>query len=72
MANLTFTGKTGTDPKTGVQLQYYKSNGELTAQASNWSNKTYVGVGSFAGSSAGTVAEFSGGSKWYRAFVNFN
>ena len=72
VANLTFTGKTGTDPKTGVQLQYYKSNGELTAQASNWSNKTYVGVGSFAGSSAGTVAEFSGGSKWYRAFVNFN
>lgn len=72
VANLTFTGKIGTDPKTGVQLQYYKSNGELTAQASNWSNKTYVGVGSFAGSSAGTVAEFSGGSKWYRAFVNFN
>lgn len=72
VANLTFTGKTGTDPKTGVQLQYYKSNGELTAQASNWSNKTYVGVGSFAGSSAGTVAEFSGGYKWYRAFVNFN
>lgn len=72
VANLTFTGETRTDPKTGVQLQYYKSNGELTAQASNWSNKTYVGVGSFAGSSAGTVAEFSGGSKWYRAFVNFN
>ena len=29
-------------------------------------------MGSFAGSSAGTVAEFSGGPKWYRAFVNFN
>lgn len=73
VANLTFTGKTGTDSKkTGVQLQYYTSKGEKTAQASNWSNKTYVGVGSFAGSSAGTVAEFSGGSKWYRAFVNFN
>lgn len=73
VAKLTFTGKTGTDSKkTGVQLQYYTSKGEKTAQASNWSNKTYVGVGSFAGSSAGTVAEFSGGSKWYRAFVNFN
>lgn len=73
VANLTFTGKTGTDSKkTGVQLQYYTSKGEKTAQASNWSNKTYVGVGSFAGSSAGTVAEFSRGSKWYRAFVNFN
>lgn len=71
--NLTFTGQTGTDSKeTGVQLQYYTSKGEKTAQASNWSNKTYVGVGSFAGSSAGTVAEFSGGYKWYRAFVNFN
>lgn len=71
--NLTFTGHTGTDSKeTGVQLQYYTSKGEKTAQASNWSNKTYVGVGSFAGSSAGTVAEFSGGYKWYRAFVNFN
>lgn len=73
VTNLTFTGKTGTDSKkTGVQLQYYTSKGEKTAQASNWNNKTYVGVGSFAGSSAGTVAEFSGGSKWYRAFVNFN
>lgn len=73
VVNLTFTGKTGTDSKkTGVQLQYYTSKGEKTAQASNWSNKTYVGVGSFAGSSAGTVAEFSGWLKWYRAFVNFN
>lgn len=73
VANLTFTGKVGADSKkTGVQLQYYTSDGAVTAQASNWSNKTYVGVGSFAGSSAGTVAEFSGGSKWYRAFVNFN
>ena len=73
VANLTFTGKVGADSKkTGVQLQYYTSDGAVTAQASNWSNKTYVGVGSFAGSSAGTVAEFSGGSKWYRAFVDFN
>lgn len=74
VTNLTFTGKTGTDSKkTGVQLQYYTSKGEKTAQASNWNNKTYVGVGSFAGSSAGTVTEFSGGGyKWYRAFVNFN
>lgn len=73
VANLTFTGKIGEDSKkTGVQLQYYTSKGEKTAQASNWSNKTYVGVGSFAGSSAGTVAEFSGWLKWYRAFVNFN
>ena len=71
--NLTFTGKIGSDSKkTGVQLQYYTSKGEKTAQASNWSNETYVGVGSFAGSSAGTVAEFSGWLKWYRAFVNFN
>lgn len=70
VTNLTFT--TGTDSNTGVQLQYYTSDGEKTAQASNWSNKTYVGVGSFAGSSAGTVAEFSGNYKWYRAFVNFN
>lgn len=70
--NLTFTGKTGTDSKkTGVQLQYYTSKGEKTAQASNWNNKTHVGVGSFVGSSAGTVAEFSGWLKWYRAFVNF-
>lgn len=48
VTNLTFTGKTGADSKkTGVQLQYYTSGGEKTAQASNWSNKTYVGVGSF-------------------------
>lgn len=73
VTNLTFTGKTGADSKkTGVQLQYYTSGGEKTAQASNWSNKTYVGVGSFIGSTAGTVAEFSGNYKWYRAFVNFN
>lgn len=73
VTKLTFTGKIGEDSKkTGVQLQYYTSKGEKTAQASNWSNKTYVGVGSFAGSSAGTVAEFSGWLKWYRAFVNFN
>lgn len=73
VTNLTFTGKIGEDSKkTGVQLQYYTSKGEKTAQASNWSNETYVGVGSFAGSSAGTVAEFSGWLKWYRAFVNFN
>lgn len=73
VTKLTFTGKIGEDSKkTGVQLQYYTSKGEKTAQASNWSNKTHVGVGSFVGSSAGTVAEFSGGYKWYRAFVNFN
>lgn len=71
--NLTFTGKAETDSNTGVQLQYYTSSGVETAQASNnWGSRSYVGVGSFAGSSAGTVAEFSGGSKWYRAFVNFN
>ena len=70
--DLTFTGKTRTDPKTGVQLQYYTSDGEKTEQASNWGNGKYVGVGSFVGSSAGTVAEFSGGYKWYIASVNFN
>lgn len=73
VANLTFTGKTGTDSKTGVQLHYYTSGGEETARAvDTWGSRGYVGVGSFVGSSAGTVAEFSGGSKWYRAFVNFN
>lgn len=74
VTNLTFTGKTGTDSKkTGVQLHYYTSGGEETARAvDTWGSRGYVGVGSFVGSSAGTVAEFSGGSKWYRAFVNFN
>lgn len=68
VANLTFTGKTGTDPKTGVQLQYYKSNGELTAQASNnWGSRSFVGVGSFAGSSAGTLTP-----TWYSVNVNFD
>ena len=68
VANLTFTGKTGTDPKTGVQLQYYKSNGEVTAQAPNsWSSRSFVGVGSFAGSSAGTLTP-----KWYSVNVNFD
>lgn len=64
--NLTFTGKTETDPKTGVQLQYYKSNGEVTAQASNnWGNRPFVGVGSFIGSTAGTS------SSLYQVKVNF-
>lgn len=68
VANLTFTGKTGTDPKTGVQLQYYKSNGEVTAQASNnWGSRSFVGVGSFVGSTAGTLT-----SKWYPVKVNFD
>lgn len=75
VANLTFTGKTGTDPKTGVQLQYYKSNGEVTAQASNLEEKlnlgqklgSYVGVGSFVGSTAGTLT-----STWYSVNVNFD
>ena len=79
--NLTFTGKaetasntgkTGAVSYTGVQLQYYTSDGEKTEKASNWGNWKYVGVGSFVGSSAGTVAEFSGGYKWYIASVNFN
>ena len=73
--NLTFTGKTGTDPKTGVQLQYYNSNGEKTAQASNLEEKldkgqklgSYVGVGSFVGSTAGTLT-----SNWYPVNVNFD
>lgn len=66
--NLTFTGKTGTDSKTGVQLQYYKSNGEVTAQASNnWGSRSFVGVGSFVGSTAGTLT-----SKWYSVNVNFD
>lgn len=68
VANLTFTGKTGTDPKTGVQLQYYKANGEVTAQASNnWGSRSFVGVGSFVGSTAGTLT-----SKWYSVKVNFD
>ena len=73
--NLTFTGKTETDPKTGVQLQYYNSNGEVTAQASNLSVtgksgeklRSYVGVGSFVGSTAGTLT-----SAWYPVNVNFD
>lgn len=68
VTNLTFTGKTGTDPKTGVQLQYYTSNGEVTAQASNnWGSRSFVGVGSFVGSTAGTLT-----SKWYPVKVNFD
>ena len=74
VTNLTFTGKTGTDPKTGVQLQYYTSNGVVTAQASNLEEKldkgqklgSYVGVGSFVGSTAGTLT-----SAWYPVNVNF-
>lgn len=68
VTNLTFTGKTGTDSNSGVQLQYYNSNGEVTAQASNnWGSRSFVGVGSFAGSSAGTLTP-----KWYSANVNFD
>ena len=70
VANLTFTGKAGTDSnKTGVQLQYYTSNGEKTAQASNLGQKlgSCVGVGSFVGSTAGTLAP-----SYYEAYVNFN
>lgn len=74
VTNLTFTGKTGTDSKTGVQLHYYTSGGEETARASNLEEKldkgqklgSYVGVGSFVGSSAGTLT-----SKWYPVNVNF-
>ena len=66
--NLTFTGKTETDSKkTGVQMQYYTSSGVETAQASNnWSNRSFVGVGSFIGSTAGTS------SSLYQVKVNFN
>lgn len=74
VANLTFTGKTGTDSKTGVQLHYYTSDGVVTAQASNLEEKldkgqklgSYVGVGSFVGSTAGTLT-----SAWYPVNVNF-
>ena len=79
--NLTFTGKTGEAFETGVQLQYYNSNGEVTAQASNLSVQgkpsvpgkpgeklgSYVGVGSFVGSTAGTLT-----SNWYPVNVNFD
>ena len=82
VTNLTFTGKIGEDSKkTGVQLQYYNSNGEITAQASNLSVQgkpsiqgkpgeklgSYVGVGSFVGSTAGTLT-----SNWYPVNVNFD
>lgn len=69
VANLTFTGKTGTDSKkTGVLLQYYTSDGAVTAQASNnWGSRSFVGVGSFAGSSAGTLTP-----TWYSVNVNFD
>lgn len=68
VTNLTFTGKTGEASETGVQLQYYKSNGEVTAQASNnWGSRSFVGVGSFVGSTAGTLT-----SKWYPVKVNFD
>lgn len=74
VTNLTFTGKTGTDSKTGVQLHYYTSDGVVTAQASNLEEKldkgqklgSYVGVGSFVGSTAGTLT-----SAWYPVNVNF-
>lgn len=77
VANLTFTGKeetasntgkTGAVSYTGVQLQYYTSEGAVTAQASNnWGSRSFVGVGSFAGSSAGTLTP-----KWYPVNVNFD
>lgn len=68
VANLTFTGKKGTDSKTGVQLQYYTSDGAVTAQASNnWGSRSFVGVGSFARSSAGTLTP-----TWYSVNVNFD
>ncbi|WP_371297337.1 hypothetical protein [Ruminococcus sp.] len=68
VANLTFTGKTGTAVNFGVQLHYYTSTGVETAQASNsWGNRGFVGVGSFCGSSAGTLT-----SSWYRAYVKFD
>ena len=67
VANLTFTGKTRTDSKTGVQLHYYTSGGEETARAvDTWGSRGYVGVGSFVGSSAGTLT-----SSWYPVNVNF-
>lgn len=67
VTNLTFTGKTGTDPKTGVQLHYYTSAGVETARAvDTWGSRGYVGVGSFVGSSAGTLT-----SSWYSVNVNF-
>lgn len=68
VANLTFTGKTGTAVNFGVQLHYYTSAGVETAQASNsWGNRGFVGVGSFCGSSAGTLT-----FNWYRAYVKFD
>lgn len=68
VTNLTFTGKTGTAVNFGVQLHYYTSAGVETAQASNsWGNRGFVGVGSFCGSSAGTLT-----SNWYRAYVKFD
>ena len=70
VTKLTFTGKTGTDPKTGVQLQYYTSNGVVTDRNPNWGYQANIGVGSFAGSSAGTLAQYDG-RKWYIASVQF-
>lgn len=69
VANLTFTGKTGTDSKkTGVQLQYYTSDGKVTDRNPDWGYQANIGVGSFAGSSAGTLAQYVG---WYLAKVQF-
>lgn len=70
VTNLTFTGKTGTDSKTGVQLQYYTSNGVVTDRNPNWGYQANIGVGSFAGSSAGTLAQYDW-RKWYIASVQF-
>lgn len=69
VANLTFTGKTGTDSKkTGAQLQYYTSDGKVTDRNPDWGYQANIGVGSFAGSSAGTLAQYVG---WYLAKVQF-
>lgn len=68
VANLTFTGKAGEASETGVQLQYYTSEGKETEQAPNsWGNRSFVGVGSFIGSTAGTLTP-----TWYSANVNFD
>lgn len=68
VANLTFTGKTGTATNSGVQLHYYTSAGVETARAvDTWGSRKFVGVGSFVGSSAGTLT-----SSWYPVNVNFD
>lgn len=68
VTNLTFTGKTGEASETGVQLQYYTSDGVVTDRNPDWGYQANIGVGSFAGSSAGTLAQYVG---WYLAKVQF-